>query len=347
MAVVGGGVGGLAAAAGFASDGWRVTVLERAADRATDGTALGIWPDAVRALDELGLGARLRERSTRETGGSFCRPDGTVLARMDVERVTRGGEVRLIARADLVALLADVVPDGVVRFGAPVTELSALRAEHDLVVGADGVRSTVRAHLLGAAGRDTYLRSTGTVAFRGVARVRVGGGTETWGRAARFGVLPHGAGRACANWYATLPVAEVRAAGDDVTLLAERFGGWHDPVPRVLARVAEDGYLRHDLVEVHPRLPRYTDGRSLALVGDAAHAMTPDLGQGACQALVDGLVLATSMRGRDVPGGLAAYERARRGPTQAMAALARAIHRLAQARRGVRLRDAILRALPL
>ena len=115
----------------------------------------------------------------------------------------------------------------------------------------------------------------------------------------------------------------------------------------MLERIGEDGYLRHELVEVHPRLPRYTDGRSLALVGDAAHAMTPDLGQGACQALLDGLVLAESMRGHDVPDGLAAYERARRRRTQRMVTLARTVHRLAQARRGVRLRDGVLRALPL
>lgn len=346
VAVVGGGVGGLAAAVGFVRDGWRVTVHERAAAAAADGTALGIWPAAVRALERVGLGDALRERSTRESGGTLRRPDGTVLARIDTGR--RGGDpVHLVARPDLVGLLTDALPPGVLRRGSPVTDVAALRAGHDLVVGADGIRSAARAALLGTADRDARLRPTGTVAFRGVAAVRVDAGSETWGRAARFGVLPHGAGRERANWYATLPLADVRAAGDDLALLARRFGHWHDPVPRVLDRIAADGHLRHELADLHPRLPRYTDGRSLALVGDAAHAMTPDLGQGACQALLDGVVLADSLRGRDVPDGLAVYDRSRRRPTQRMVTLARVVHRTAQARRATRLRDSLIRALPV
>lgn len=349
VAVVGGGVGGLAAAVGFVRDGWRVSVHERAAAAAVDGTALGIWPDAVRALDRIGLGDALRARSTRETGGSFRRPDGTVLATIDIDRIERraGEGVHLVARPDLVGLLTDALPDGVLHRGSPVEDLAALRAGHDLVVGADGIRSLARATLLGTRDREARLRPTGTVAFRGVAAVRVDAGSETWGRGARFGVLPHGAGRARANWYATLPTADVHAAGDDLALLTERFGHWHDPVPRVLARIAEDGYLLHELADVHPHLPRYTDGRSLALVGDAAHAMTPDLGQGACQALLDGVVLAESLRDRDVPDGLAAYERARRRRTQRMVTLARLVHRAAQARRGTRLRDSLIRAVPI
>ena len=349
VAVVGGGVGGLAAAVGFVRDGWRVVVHERAASPAVDGTALGIWPDALAALDRIGLGAALRERSTRETGGTLRRPDGAVLARIDVDRIQRrhGDGVRLVARPDLVELLTAALPGGVLRRGCVVDDVRALQAEHDLVVGADGIRSIARAALLGTSDRDARLRPTGTVAFRGVAEVRVDAGTETWGRAARFGVIPHGAGRARANWYATLPLADVRAAGDDLALLAERFGTWHAPVPAVLARIAEDGHLRHELADVAPRLSRYTDGRSLALVGDAAHAMTPDLGQGACQALIDGVALAEAVREHGVPAGLAAYDRARRRPTQRTVALARLVHRLAGARRGTRVRDALLRAAPI
>ncbi len=347
VAVVGGGVGGSAAAAGFARDGWRVTVLERAAAPATDGTALGMWPEAVRALDGLGLGDGLRARSVRQSSMSLCRPDGRRLVSIEVDR-RRGSVAYLVARPDLVGLLVSALPEGVVRYGRPVdaADVAALREEYDLVVGADGIRSAARGLLFGEDPADR-LRSTGTVAFRGVAAVRVDAGTETWGRGARFGVLPHGAGRERANWYATLPAADVRAAGDDLALLRARFGDWHDPIPRVLDRVGEDGYLRHDLCDLHPRLPAYTDGRSLALLGDAAHAMTPDLGQGACQALLDGVALAASLRGRSIPDGLAAYDRARRRRTQRLVTLARSVHRLAQARRGVRLRDAVLGAAPI
>ncbi|MEQ3550039.1 FAD-dependent monooxygenase [Pseudonocardia nematodicida] len=337
VTVVGAGIGGLAAAAGLHAAGHEVTVRERAPGPATDGTALGIWPAAVRALDDLGLGPGLRAVSHPQASGALCRPDGTRLARIDVR-----GEVHLVARPDLRTLLAGTLPGDTVRYGSPVAEadLPALRDGCDLLVGADGLHGTTRTLLPG--GDRVRPRRTGTVAYRGVATVTVGAGTETWGRGARFGVLPHGPDGDRANWYAVLPSADAPPSPDpaaDLALLRERFGAWHDPVPRVLARIGTDGYLRHHLADLRPPR-RYTDGRRVAVLGDAVHAMTPDLGQGACQALLDGIALATAVtRSADLPSALRAYDRRRRPPTRRLVRLARAVHRVAQARRGTRLRD--------
>lgn len=347
--VVGAGIGGLAAAAGLRARGWEVTVLERAPGPATDGTALGIWPAAVRALDGLGLGDGLRAVAHRQARGTLRRPDGTRLASIAVR-----GEVQLVARPDLRALLAGALPPGAVRYACPVAaaDLPALREACDLLVGADGLHGAVRTLVPG--GGRTRPRPTGTVAYRGVAALRVDAGSETWGHGARFGVLPHGPGGDRANWYATVPAADVPGEpepGADLALLRDRFGDWHDPVPRVLERVPADGYLRHPLADLSPALHRYTDGLRVAVLGDAAHAMTPDLGQGACQALLDGVALASAAGPVAGPGALpaalTAFDRERRRHTQRLAGLARVVHRIAQADRGTRLRDAALRALPV
>ncbi|NIJ13752.1 2-polyprenyl-6-methoxyphenol hydroxylase-like FAD-dependent oxidoreductase [Saccharomonospora amisosensis] len=337
--IVGGGIGGLAAAIGLTRAGWQVTVHERAADLARSGTGLGIWPEAVAALDRLGIGDELRKRAKRQPPGSLRRPDGRVIATVDTKRLERraGEPPYVIARAELLDLLYGALAEGTVRFGTEVTP----GAWHgfDLVVGADGAGSRVREALFGAEHR---LRDTGFTAWRGVVPLDVERGAETWGIGEKFGYLPLGDGRT--NFYAVLPTpARPRPMEDELATLRSRFGHWHDPIPRVLDRIEPDALLRHGLHYLHPPLPSYVSG-NVALLGDAAHAMTPDLGQGACQSLIDGLILGESLAGTtDVHSGLRAYDRARRRPSQRIAAAARQLGRISVASRALVLRDAAVR----
>ncbi|MFR9775218.1 FAD-dependent monooxygenase [Micromonospora sp. MS34] len=339
-AVVGGGVGGLAAAIGLRAAGWSVTVLERSAALPETGTGLGIWPGAMRALDTLGVGQEVRRRGRRQASGGILRPDGSRIATIDVDRLERrhGEPVHLVTRPALLAVLAGALPAPVLRLAAPVADPADLVEAYDLVVGADGIGSVVRAALHG----DRYpLRYAGTVAWRGVADIEVPAGGETWGRGRKFGLTPAGSGRT--NWYAAVALPEGRPApADDVAELRRLFGDWHQPIPRLLDALTPDGILRHEVRDLTP-LPSYVSGR-VALLGDAAHAMTPDLGQGACQALIDAVALAGCLRGAgDVPAALRAYDRRRRRPTQRIAAAARWAGRLSQARRLLPARDAALR----
>ena len=335
-AVVGGGIGGLATAIGLHRAGWDVRVYERARSLPDAGTALGMWPAALRALDALGLGERARAAGRPQPAGALLRADGSRIARVDVGR----DPVYLLSRPALLRLLVGGLPDGVVRYATPVDELGPLRDSHDVVVAADGVFSRTRAALFGDRYRARY---TGSTAWRGVVPMETGTMSETWGVDGRFGVTPHESG--WTNWYATMPAPEGGHAGDggELATLRDLFGDWHEPIRRVLSLLTEDAILRHDLYELRPPLPSFVCG-TVALIGDAAHAMTPDLGRGACEALLDGVALAECLGGaRDVHSGLSRYDSRRRRPAQRVAAMSRRVNRLAQARRFTRLRDTAVR----
>ncbi|WP_367134446.1 FAD-dependent monooxygenase [Saccharothrix sp. HUAS TT1] len=315
-AVIGGGVGGLAAATGLRRHGWEVVVFEREPALPRVGTGLAIWPDALAALDRLGVGDAVWQAGRRQDDGVLRKPDGAVIGTLGA------GGVHLVTRPALLRALAGALPDGVVRFDMSAGLADA--AGYDLVVGADGIHSAVRDEVFDGVS-DTQVRRSGAIGWRGAVDVPVEVGGETWGRGGKFGLTPQADGRT--NWY---------AMAEDLSLFAD----WHDPIPRVLAAATD--VLRHELLHLAP-LPSFVSGR-VALLGDAAHAMTPDLGQGACQAIIDGVVLAECLTG-DVNAGLRAYDAKRRRVTQRLAARSLRLNRLARARRLTGVRDVALRVV--
>lgn len=339
-AIVGGGIGGLAAAIHLLNNGWGVEVYERSAGLPTSGTALGMWPSALQALDTLGVGAAVRTLGRRQTHGAFLRPDGSRIAAIDVAAIQRrtGDPVYLLSRPALLRLLAGALDDTVVRFDTDVPDIRALDG-YDVVIAADGVNSRARAVLFG----DTYqARYAGTTAWRGTADGDVGTVTETWGEGARFGITPQEAGRT--NWFACVIAPEgQRAPGGEVAALHTHFGHWHSDVRKVLSNLNEKSVLRHDLYHLDPPLPSFVKGR-IALIGDAAHAMTPDLGRGACEALIDATTLAGSLiENSRVDNALASYDATRRKTTQRLARTSRLMNRMVHTRRLVMLRNTAMK----
>ncbi|QSB13311.1 FAD-dependent monooxygenase [Natronosporangium hydrolyticum] len=340
VGIIGGGIGGLAAAVGAARGGAEVTVLEREPGPAGAGTALGLWPAALAALDELDLGRAVRAQAARQRSGAFLRADGARIAAIDTVALERrtGDPVYLLSRPALLDLLLAALPEGTVRFGHRA-ELAALTDAYDVVIAADGIFSATRRALFGPAYRARHL---GTTAWRGVLDTPTDTFTETWGEGMRFGITPQEGGRT--NWFAAAPApaGQVFPEGDLAALRA-RFGDWHAAVGQVLAQLDDASLLRHDLYELAPRLPSYVRGR-VALIGDAAHAMSPDLGRGACEALIDAVTLTRQLgAGGDPAAALAEYDRLRRRPTQRLAAMSRRVGRLAHARQLTRLRDTAVR----
>jgi 2-polyprenyl-6-methoxyphenol hydroxylase-like FAD-dependent oxidoreductase len=350
--IAGGGIGGLAAALALVRHGWDVEVLERAPAFAEVGAGLSLWPNGLRALDALGVGAQVRGRALLEGQAGIQDAAGQWISRTNTAALERRfGPVAMIHRADLLDVLRGAVPADSLRHGVTVRHVSSAgtvahssgESHGDLIVGADGIRSVVRASIWPDAAAPRY---AGYTAWRLVTPpVQVDGTVladtvESWGSGERFGYSPLPDGRVYC-----FAVANAREGdpGQGLAGLRARFSGWHRPIPALLDAAAPEAVLHDDLYELPP-LRTYTADQ-VVLVGDAAHAMTPNLGQGACQALEDAVVLAASLDG---PGGLAAYDRARRKRTQMITLRSHRIGVAAQWESpvAVRLRNTALRLLP-
>ena len=322
--VIGAGIGGLAAAAGLCAAGWDVTVCERAGSLEPVGVALALAPNGLRALDAIGAGDALRALAVpQELGIRRC--DGRWLMRSTSGRMVSdrfGDPVILLPRAAVIDALAARVPGGVLSLATEVTSVesggkaaarvatTAGELDADLVVAADGIGSASRSALfpghpgLRYAGFTTWRLLTGPV----TGQVPM---AESWGRGTVFGVMPLSGGRVYC--YAAAPADPGARAGDELAELVRLFGTWHEPIPGLLATTRSQDVLRHDVAELAAPLPSFHRGRA-ALLGDAAHPMTPNLGQGACQALEDAAVISRLAAGTEpdaVTGMLARYTAAR------------------------------------
>ncbi|WP_371030218.1 FAD-dependent monooxygenase [Pseudoclavibacter sp. JSM 162008] len=323
--IIGGGIAGLASALALHDAGFEVTVRERATGLPSSGTSLGMWPDAMAALDAIGVGARIRDETEAHAGGSIRRADGRMLARLGT-----GREARIVPRPTLLRALSDEVetrlgPDAIM-WGdtADAAENAENAGREALIVGADGINSIVRARDW----RDASPRALGTTALRGVVPGEATEISETWGRGRIFGITPHSPGHT--NWFACARTVQLPPSPQPwghAKTLRGLYGDWHPAVREVLAQVTEQSIDARPLFEV-PRLSSYVRP-GVALVGDAAHAMAPNLGRGACESLIDAAALGAELTSaRDLDTGLVAYSRRRRGPSQRTRLGSRILNRL-------------------
>ncbi|HXY33736.1 MAG TPA: FAD-dependent monooxygenase [Planctomycetaceae bacterium] len=355
--VIGAGIGGLATAVALQRAGWKIEVFERAPQLAEVGAGLSIWQNALVALDRIGLLESLRAMSVEEQTGALRTPSGEILLVMKAGTTgtAYGGIVLLLHRAELLNALHRAAGPHVVRTSAQCVGLrqdaasitarfeDGHEARGDLLVGADGLRSVVRSALFGA----TPPRYGGYTVWRAVTRfdhARLTPG-ETWGRGRRFGQWGMNGGRV--YWYATETVAEGRAdpAEGRKQGLLKLFCEWHEPVESLIQATDESAILRNDVFD-RPALRRWSVGRA-TLLGDAAHPMTPDMGQGACQAIEDAVVLADCLNPCcDVVAALRAYESRRMPRTQRVVRESRQAGTIAQWSNPIacRFREALLRS---
>ncbi|SES78035.1 FAD-dependent monooxygenase [Oceanicella actignis] len=326
VAVAGGGLGGLAAALAFARMGWRATVVERAEALREVGAGIQLSPNAIKALDHLGVGDEARAAGFAPQAVELrAWRSGRLAWRLalnpQIER-RHGAPYRQIHRADMLdILLRAALAAGVeLRLGCEAlgvsedalqTDRGPLRA--DLIVGADGVRSRLRA----AAGASSP-RFSGNVAFRGLVRAdRLPGGAAppcatVWMGPRRHLVHYPLRGGEIVNFVAVIERAAWTEEGwsrpGDPEALRAEFADWH-PQARAILDAADETFEWG--LFGHAPLPSWRRGR-LALLGDAAHPTTPFLAQGAAMAFEDAVVLSRAVAAHGVADGLAAYEAARK-----------------------------------
>ena len=331
--VVGGGLGGMAAALALARAGIDVQVYEQAQQLSEVGAGVSLAPNGLRMLERLDLAEGISLAGARHVSTELRLFDGRPAPHQPHQFARAGGNVG-IHRADLLALLAGQLPPGVVRTGrrctgfgqdtgsATVSFADGTTATADVVIGADGIHSVLQGFVVPPS---TPVFS-GVVAYRGLVP-RVDGypadAIQMWmGESRHFLVFPVRGGELL-NYVGFVssdgPVRESWSERGDPAVLAAQFAGWDPVIGQVIAAISGPGGsgFRWGMYDRAP-LPRWSSGW-LTLLGDAAHPMLPHLGQGVNQALEDAVVLATLLRAcsnsADVPRALATYERLRRDRT--------------------------------
>jgi salicylate hydroxylase len=333
VAIIGGGIGGLTAAIALSRAGVDVRVYEAAAELKEIGAGVALHANAMRVLRAIGVEDGVRKVAGRsEWAVTRNGVTGRVISRTSrgQQAALQGIEGATVHRADLLDALAAAVPPGVVSLGQRCVsvdgdgEVAVARfadgssAEADVIIGADGIHSVVRTALFGP----DAPRFTGKICYRSVIPAAAVRGTPLAADNGQW-LGPHGTivlyplrGEELINvvchyddasyrhesWVAQCPRGEV----------LQRYAGWHESLLRLFE--AGETWYKWALYDRDP-IPAWTRGR-VSLLGDAAHPMLPYLGQGACQAIEDGAVLATALSapgtGGDPVAALDRYERTRR-----------------------------------
>ncbi|MET0360378.1 MAG: FAD-dependent monooxygenase [Sphingobium sp.] len=329
----GGGIGGLTTALAMLREGYEVEVYEGARTWGNVGAGVTLAPNAMIGFDHLGIGDAIAARSMEpDTQAVRHWSDGRVLLtleRGDRMRREYGAPYLYTHRADLHEILADAVTDagGTIHLasriasvaadaeGASITLTDGRTASGDLLVGADGVKSVVRQMF-----EPAPAHFTGHIAFRAVVPVTEAlrefadrpGSVIGPGRIVVFYPLREGSlinivffarqsGWTEEGWTIPATRAELR----------EIFAGWCQPVQTMIDEAIE-GQLFKWAINARAPLKSWTIQDRIVLMGDAAHAMTPFMGQGASSAIEDAVILARALKASDdLPAALARYEAAR------------------------------------
>lgn len=307
VAIVGGGIGGLFTANALVKQGINVSVYEQAPELGEVGAGVIITPNSMRQLQRVGLGEAVEKYgSLIGSKSQYYRSDGSPIAGVQVTDSAGWNAIYGMHRADMVTLLADGLPAGVVHEGhrcvgfeqtadkATVSFENGTKIDADIVIAADGIHSVLQRHVVPPA-EAVY---SGSLAYRGIIphEKMPDWPMDTWqmwlGDKKHFLVFPLRSGTLI-NFvgFVSADVAERESWSEpgDPNMLRAEFAGWDDKLVELLTHV--ETTFRWGLFDRDP-LDHWVEGR-LALLGDAAHAMLPHLGQGANQSIEDGMALAT------------------------------------------------------
>jgi len=302
FAIIGGGVAGLTAAIGLRKLGHEAIVYERAKELKGIGAGFGLAANAMQAFEYLGLREGVEKIGHFLHSYNILDEKGRILVAPDTKEISNNYSQKNFAihRGDLHQFLIHQLPQESIRLGKEATTLekdankvrvffsNGETVEAAALIIADGVKSTLRQFLIPA----STPRYAGYTCWRAIidnSKINLQSSTETWGAAGRFGMTPLVGDKI--YWYACINsrpnhITYSKYRIDD---LQQHFAHYHAPIPQILAETQDKQLIWNDIVDIKP-LTSIAYGRVL-LIGDAGHATTPNLGQGACQAIEDVAVM--------------------------------------------------------
>ena len=324
--IVGGGIGGLTAAIALQRQGIETEVFEAASELEPVGKGIWMPPNAMQVFERLGIDDAVAERGLMLRGVEVRdRKQGTLQV-LDLEQAKEkyGFTITSIHRARLQQTLAEHVQSGALHLGTRCTGFAERRDGRivvqfedgseevgDVLIGADGIHSTIRQQLF----PDVTLRYAGQTCYRGIAELTLKARSalicqEVWGGEVRFGFSAIGTGEV--YWFAPMTApAESPEPPSPVEELANQYADFPEPIPEIIRHTPDEETIRTDLYDIVP-LKSWSKG-TVVLLGDAAHAMTPNLGQGGAQSVEDAFVLADMLAAHraDIRQAIEEYEQLR------------------------------------
>lgn len=340
--ILGGGIAGLTTAIALRNIGIQAQVFESAADIKPVGAGLLLAANAVQAYERLGIADRVVRRGHALPTFAILDHQGRTLSSADATAISRkyGLHNFAIHRAALHEALLEELDQALIFTGKKAigTEQKGDQtlvhfqdgstAVTDCLIVADGIHSAIRRQFL----PDSAPRYAGYTCWRAVVDARdlsLTAATETWGNGRRFGIVPLPEGKV--YWFACLNAAanDPRMKAYTVQDLMDHFGGFHTPIPQLLSKTRDGDLIWNDIIDLKP-IPQFAFGRVL-LIGDAGHATTPNMGQGACQAIEDAVVLADELRkNTSSETAFQAFERRRMPRTRFIVERSQALGKIAQ-----------------
>lgn len=362
IAIIGGGIGGLTTAIALQSKGFTdITVYEAAPEIRAVGAGILIASNAMTIFDRLGISEQIKSAGNVLDFVSLANHHGEILSKVDFSKIIKryGNGTVSIHRGRLQQILLKNADKTTFLIGKRLKSIEnetktklhfedGTTAEADIVIGADGINSIVRKHLFG----EIPLRYSGQTCWRGIAKMKTEdpkASVEMWGT--------HAGVRACVNqvnetevyWYIT----EKHAAGMKLSIeetkpyLLKLVSEFNSPIQEAIQLTENQNILHNDLSDFRPINQWYKD--NIILVGDAAHATTPNLGQGACQAIEDALCLANCLK--EAPSVLEAFSKFQNARMKKVKFVVNTSFQIGQLSNmggavGYRLRNFILKAAP-
>lgn len=362
VVIIGGGIGGLCTAIALQEIGIEATVYEAAAELRPVGAGVGLAANAIQGLARLGVAEEVVSRGKQLTALVTFDEYNKVISNFDTKSLSRKYGINnfVIHRADLHEVLHRHLKPGSLVLGKRCEQVKqeggavqviftdGTQASADLLIAADGINSVVRQQLL----PQSKPRYAGYTCWRAVidnpgVTINAMISAEIWAPQGRIGMAPLQDDKI--YWYVCINAPEQDEQMRQMTpaQLASHFAGVHPPVQEVIAAARPEQLIWNDIADLKP-LKQFVFGRVL-LLGDAAHATTPNMGQGACQAIEDAVVLGQSLKQEpNIAVALANYEKRRIGRTAKVIRLSKLLGEVSQWQSPVlgSVRNALFRLMP-